>query len=167
LSSFAIIIIIVTFLVNFQWDLIKNLWPFSIFNELQKLKSAVVFLSIYATLNRSGAETRQIIEIYKTVEPKIAGILLKAIDAGGALSSGILEAGFPDDWAKTASAVVIFENPEVKNKAIEGLFKILKKNIKKQAEKVNGFISSIGKATVLLALVMILAGFYLPAIVPS
>ena len=142
-----------------------GIYPFSLFQQLILLKNSIVFLSIYTTLERHGVEVKKILNIYKKINPVIAQQLIENVNKGENLSAAILKADFPEDWSKTASSVLDFENRDAKSKAIEGLFNLLKKQITKQAQKANGFIISIGKGVLIFALAMIGVGFYFPALV--
>ena len=156
-------IITIVIIKLFYWKMVKNIYPFSLFEDLILLKNAIVFLSIYSTLDRNGIEVRKILKTYEKVNPEVAKNLLFYIDKGESLSFAIANSEFPSDWAKTASSIMEFENLDVKNKAIESLFSLLKRQITKQAEKTSNFVSSVGKAILIFAIAMILVGFYFPA----
>ena len=162
ISIFLVVLVIVKLLF---WDIVKNIYPFSVFEKLILLKNAIVFLSIYSTLERHGVEIRRILNTYKEVNDKIAEQLFAYINQGKGLSVAILHADFPESWARTVSSIIDFENREAKNKAIESLFTLLKRQINKQAEKVGSFITSAGKAILILAIIMIGVGFYFPAMI--
>jgi len=78
-----------------------------------------------------------------------------------------MDCDFPEDWKKVAASVIDFENRDAKNKAIESLFAVLKKRITKQAQKSSGLLALLGKILLLLALLMVLTGFYFPAMLPK
>jgi len=151
----------------FHWDRVKGIFPFSSFEALFLLQNAIVFLSIYSTLYRRGIEVAQIVEIYDSVNPKIAKQLSAPIQNGENLSTAIMDCDFPEDWKKVAASVIDFENRDAKNKAIESLFTVLKKRITIQAQKSSGLLALLGKILLLLALLMVLTGFYFPAMLPK
>jgi type II secretory pathway component PulF len=159
---FLLILISIKYLF---WTYVKNVYPFSLFEQLILLKNSIVFLAIYTTLERHGVEVKKILNIYKKINPIIAQQLIENVDKGESLPTAILKADFPEDWSRTASSVLDFENRDAKAKAIEGLFNLLKKQITKQAQKANGLIISLGKGILIFALAMIGVGFYFPALV--
>jgi hypothetical protein len=128
---------------SFILNLLKDIYPFSIFINIGKTKDSILFLSIFSPLYNANSRTEQIIQSYKKTDYQKALLIEQKIKQGLGFSDAIQDVGYSATLKQGFKGFNRISDFDSKKELLKELFLSLQDDIEVLNERASIFISAL------------------------
>jgi hypothetical protein len=136
--------------------------PISIFQSIITTKSAILFLSIFTPLFKTGMQTQQILSAYSTISHANANKLEKQITDGVSIADAVQNLTFSNTFKSGFKGFNRITNTQAKLDMLAELFSALVSDLETYNQQASLLIKIIANTLIYSILLILVHGFVLP-----
>jgi type II secretory pathway component PulF len=156
------IIIVIALQLKLFLKSFGGIYPISIFQSIITTKSAILFLSIFTPLFKTGMQTQQILSAYSTISHANANKLEKQITDGVSIADAVQNLTFSNTFKSGFKGFNRITNTQAKLDMLAELFSALVSDLETYNQQASLLIKIIANTLIYSILLILVHGFVLP-----